>query len=52
MRQNEYCSNGGGGESSKLVDESKTLKKLPWIDKKKAKKAIEASRRNARKRTS
>jgi hypothetical protein len=48
MRQNDYCSNGGGGATRKLVEESKTLKRLPWIDKKKAQKAVEASRRKAR----
>jgi hypothetical protein len=49
MRQNEYCSgSSGGGTSAKLANESKTLQRRPWIDKKQAAKAIEASRRRGR----
>lgn len=51
-RKNEFCSGGsGGGTSVKLAEESKTLQRRPWIDKKLAAKAIEASRRRGRLRT-
>jgi len=49
MRKNAPCSDGGGGTTSKIVDESKFLKKIFWVDDKTKKKAIEASRRQARK---